>query len=137
MHVVTFVSKPYIYMIYLYFIPFSLQTGKTSECQFVDKLEAFVHDLQERNIRRAFTGRKPLQKKAIHILARWIKAQHLLFGERVIILGYILYLSLNIFILIDVYNCDSFICIHLVNITYFTYFGSKYVDNKISLRVAY
>ena len=65
-YVVTFVSKLYIFIIYLYYRPFLPQTGNTSERPVCLLIEAFVLDLQQRNIRwaftgrQAFTGRKPL-----------------------------------------------------------------------------
>ena len=45
MHVVIFVSKLYIFIIYLYYRPFLLQTGNTSERPFRRLIEAFVLDL--------------------------------------------------------------------------------------------
>ena len=45
-HFVTFVSKLYIFIIYLYYRPFLLQSGNTSERPFCILIEAFVLDLQ-------------------------------------------------------------------------------------------
>ena len=45
-------------MIYLYYRPFLPQTGNTSERSFCILIEAFVLDLQQRNIRWVFTGRR-------------------------------------------------------------------------------
>ena len=72
-HVVTFVSKLYIFIIFLYYRPFLPQNGNTSERPFCILIEAFVLDFQQLNIRwaftgrRAFTGRKPLDF-SLHIL---------------------------------------------------------------------
>ena len=65
-HVVTSVSKLYIFIIYLYYRPFSPHTGNINERPFCRLIEAFVLDPEQRNIRwtftgrRAFTGRKPI-----------------------------------------------------------------------------
>ena len=72
-HLVTFVSKLYIFIIYLYYRPFLPQTGNTSERPFCILIEALVLDLQQRNIRWAFTGRqaftdrKPLMLDVINV----------------------------------------------------------------------
>ena len=62
-------SKLFILTFYLYYWSFLPQTRNNSHHPFFIYIQAFVFDLQQRNIRRAFTvrqaftGRNPLQGK--------------------------------------------------------------------------